>query len=371
MNKTDIFVIAGESSGDAHSAKLIQDILKINNNLIIHGIGGTRLQEQGVNVLFNYSEINYIGFANIARKYIYLKRRLDYTANKIIELSPKVLILCDFPGFNLRIAKKIREVFGGKIIYYITPQVWAWHKSRVKQLKKYTDACFTILPFEKEILNKEGIKAYYSGSPVLRNCEEYIEKANKEIRKQKVVSIMPGTRKEEIARILPTLNEIGKLLKLKNEYDINLICSENIGKNFYTKYINCDYIKLILPTKESNLNTIYNSDFVITKFGTSNLECAFLGIPFVAVYKASLLNYLIAKMLVNLKYLSLVNIVMDKEVVKEYIQDKFTPNNIIKEIERIFSDVSYKNKMLTEFSSLKKRFDREKTNPAEYICKEL
>ncbi|MFA7362008.1 MAG: hypothetical protein WC139_13330, partial [Candidatus Kapaibacterium sp.] len=267
MNKTDIFVIAGESSGDAHSARLIQDILSIKNNLSIHGIGGARLKEQGVKILYNYSEINYIGFVNIARKYFYLKSKLEYTANKILELSPKVLILCDFPGFNLRIAKRIRKVYEGKIIYYITPQVWAWHKSRVKQLKKYTDACFTILPFEKEILQKEGINAFYAGNPVLRQCEEYLVKANKEDITQKVVSIMPGTRKEEIARILPILNVIAKSLVLKYKFEVNLIGSDNIVKEFYNKYINIDYVKLILPEKGRNLDAIYNSNFVITKFG--------------------------------------------------------------------------------------------------------
>ncbi len=371
MNKPDIFVIAGESSGDTHSARLIQDILTINNNLNVHGIGGARLKEQGVKILYNYSEINYIGFVNIARKYFYLKSKLEYTANKILELAPKVLILCDFPGFNLRIAKRIRKVYEGKIIYYITPQVWAWHKKRVKQLKKYTDTCFTILPFEKEILQKEGINTFYAGNPVLRQCEEYLAKANKEDKKQKVVSIMPGTRKEEISRILPTLNIIGKLLKLNHKFEVNLIGSGNIGKDFYDKFINNEYIKLILPAKGRNLNAIYNSDFVITKFGTSNLECAFLGVPFVAVYKASFLNYIIAKTLVKLKYVSLVNIVMNKEIVKEYIQDKFTTNNIIKETERIFSDSFYRNKMLQEFGMLKNGFDKERINPAEYICKEI
>lgn len=371
MNKTDIFVIAGESSGDAHSARLIQDILSIKNNLYIQGIGGDRLKEQGVKILYNYSEINYIGFVNIAIKYFYLKSKLGYTANKILELSPKVLILCDFPGFNLRIAKRIRKVYEGKIIYYITPQVWAWHKSRVKQLRKYTDACFTILPFEKDILQKEGINAFYAGNPVLRQCEEYLAKSNKENRKHKVVSIMPGTRKEEIARILPILNVIAKSLVLKYKFEVKLIGSDNIGKEFYNKYINNDYVKLILPAKGRNLNAIYNSDFVITKFGTSNLECAFLDVPFVAVYKASFPNYIIAKTFVKLKYVSLVNIVMNKEIVKEYIQDEFTPNNIVKETERIFTDSSYRNNMLQEFRLLKTSFDKERVNPAEYICKEI
>lgn len=371
MANPDIFVIAGESSGDQHSAVLIRDILEINNNIKVSGIGGTNLREQGVQLLFDYSEINYIGFVNIAKNYFSLKERLHYTINKILELSPKVLILCDFPGFNLRIAEKIRKYYKGKIFYYITPQVWAWHKSRVKSLKRNTDACFTILPFEKEILEKEGINCFYAGNPVLRNCNGFLKNANKINIEQKVVSIMPGTRKEEIARILPTLNVIGKLLTLKHNFVVNLIGSENIGKEFYVKYINSDYVKLILPEKGRNLNAIYNSDFVITKFGTSNLECAFLGIPFVAVYKASFPNYIIAKTLVKLKYVSLVNIVMNKEVVKEYIQDEFTPNNTIKETERIFSDSSYRNNMLKEFRLLKNSFDKDRINPAEYICKNI
>ena len=329
------------------------------------------MKNAGVDLLYDYSEINYIGFVNIAEKYFYLKNKLNFTVNKILELSPRILILCDFPGFNLRVARIIRNKFKGKIFYYITPQVWAWHKSRVNDIKKYIDACFVILPFEKEFLDKEGIKSFYVGNPVLRQVEDFLTDAQKEYNSNKVISLMPGSRIEEIARILPKLNDIGKLLVIKYNYDVHLICSENIPKKFYNDRINNRYIKLIMPDNNSNLRTIYNSDFVITKFGTSNLECAFLNVPFVSVYKANVINYLIAKMLVNLKYVSLVNIVMNKEVVKEYIQKDFNFKNITAEVDKIFSDNDYKTGMLNDFISMKELFKKDTFNLPEFICKQL
>lgn len=371
MTRPDIFVIAGESSGDLHSSQLIRDVQSFNNNLNIIGIGGIRLQEQGVKILFDYFKINYIGFVNVAKNYFYLKNKINKTAEKILELSPKVVILCDFPGFNLRIAQKIRAKYTGKIIYYITPQVWAWHKNRVHQLKKYTDACFSILPFEKTILLNEGINAFYAGNPVLKQCEDFLSNKTRVERNNKVISIMPGSRKEEIDMILPLMIDIGNRLSTKYNYEIKLIGSENISINYYNRFLKNSRIKLVHFDKQSNLKAIYNSDLVITKFGTSNLECAFLNIPFTAVYKANFLNYMIAKSLVKLKYLSLVNIIMDKEIIKEFIQSDFTSDKVIEEVENIFTDISYKNKMLTNFGKLKSIFDKDINDPAKYICKYL
>lgn len=368
MDRPDIFVIAGESSGDKHLSQLVGDMLAIRPELNFAGIGGELLKGQGVKLIFDYSAINFIGFSKIVSNYLYLKKKLNYAVSKIAELQPKAVILCDFPGFNLRIAKKIRKKFKGKIFYYITPQVWAWHKSRIKQLRKYTDTCFTILPFEKEILEKGGVKAYYAGNPVQRQCDEFLGIAQKEVKDRKVVSIMPGTRKEEIARILPLLNDIGKLLAIKYKYRVQLISTGNISKEFYRDRTNNSYIRI---ADTGSLNAIYNSDFVITKFGTSNLECAFLGVPFTAVYKASLINYLIAKMLVSLKHVSLVNIVMDREVVKEFIQGNFTLKNVISETEKILKNDGYKEKMLKDFEEMKGRFEKDKVNAAENICRNI
>jgi lipid-A-disaccharide synthase len=182
---------------------------------------------------------------------------------------------------------------------------------------------------------------------------------------------MPGSRKEEVTLMLPKLMEIANILIGKYKYSVNLICSENIPLDYYKYFIGNSKVNLISPDKSSNLKAIYNSDFVITKFGTSNLECALLNVPFTAVYKASFLNYFIAKLLVKIKFVSLVNIVMNKEIVKEYIQGDFTTENIILEVQRIFKNEDYRNNMLSEFISLRKALSDYKDNAAEIICGEL
>jgi len=367
----DLFFIAGESSGDLHSSHLIKDILSINPNLNINGVGGNKMKDAGADILFDYSEINHIGFVNIAKNYFHLKSRLNYTANKILELSPKALILCDFPGFNIRIAEKIKSGFKGKIFYYITPQVWAWHKSRIKKIKSYVDICFVIFPFEKKMFDEEGIKSYYVGNPVLEQIDDFVSANSKIPNDTRTISIMPGSRKEEVALMLPKLIEISNILIGKYKYIVNLICSENIPAAYYSGLIGQSKINLIAPDKSSNLMAIYNSDFVITKFGTSNLECALLNIPFTAVYKASFLNYFIARLLVNIKYVSLVNIVMNKEIVKEYIQSNFTTENVILEVQRTLKDEEYRNNMLKGFIDLRNTLTDSKDNIAEIICNEI
>jgi len=367
----DLFFIAGESSGDLHSSHLISNILSLNPTLNIKGIGGSKMKDAGAEILFDYSDINHIGFVNIAKNYFHLKSKLNYTANKILELSPKILILCDFPGFNLRIAEKIKSRFKGKIFYYITPQVWAWHQSRIKKIKAFIDICFVILPFEKQLFDKEGIKSYYAGNPIVKQIDDFLATANKKANTNKTISIMPGSRKEEISLILPKLLEISNILIKRYKYNVNLICSENISLDFYKEFINTSKVCLIQPAKSSNLNTIYNSDFVITKFGTSNLECALLNVPFTAVYHASFINYFIAKLLIKIKFVSLVNIIANKEVVKEYIQKEFNTENVIFEVQRVFKNEEYRNKMLSEFKELRNLLTQTKDNIAEIICNEL
>lgn len=367
----DIFIIAGESSGDLHSSHLIDKLLTQNPSLNIQGIGGSRMRDAGAELFFDYSEINHIGFVNIAKNYFHLKSRLNNTAGHILKLSPKVLILCDFPGFNLRIAEKIKSRFKGKIFYYITPQVWAWHQSRIKKLKSLIDICFVIFPFEKQLFDKEGVKSYYVGNPVLKQVDDFLLSAVKQKRTSKEISIMPGSRKEEVQRMLPKLIEISNILIDKYKYKVNLICSENIPRGFYNNIIDTSKLNIILPDYSSNLNTIYNSDFVITKFGTSNLECALLNIPFTAVYKASFLNYIIAKLLIRIKYVSLVNIVMNKEVVKEYIQNDLTTENVLFELQRTLRNEDYKNKMLKDFAELRNLLTSSNDNITEIILNEL
>jgi lipid-A-disaccharide synthase len=367
----DIFFIAGESSGDLHSSHLITKLLSLNPSVNVQGIGGSRMKDAGAEIFFDYSEINHIGFVNIAKNYFHLKSKLNYTSKHILKLSPKVLILCDFPGFNLRIAEKIKSNFKGKIFYYITPQVWAWHQSRIKKLKSLIDICFVIFPFEKQLFDKEGVKSYYVGNPVVKQVDDFLISAVKSENAIKKISIMPGSRREEVQRMLPKLVEISNILIDKYKYKVNLICSENIPLELYNRIVGKSKLNLVPSDNSSNLNTIYNSDFVITKFGTSNLECALLNIPFTSVYKASFLNYIIAKLLIRIKYVSLVNIVMNKEVIKEYIQSDLTTENVLFELQRVLRNVDYRDKMLNEFADLRNLLTSTCDNIAEIILKEL
>ncbi len=367
----DIFIVAGESSGDLHSAQLISKLLSLNPDIDIQGIGGSKMKDAGARIYFNYTDVNHIGFVNIAKNYFHLKSRLEATAKHILKISPAILILCDFPGFNLRIAEKIRSRFKGKIIYYITPQIWAWHHSRIEKIRKYIDICFVIFPFEKQLFDKEGVKSHFVGNPVIKQIDDFLLTAVKSDKSIKEISIMPGSRKEEVLRMLPKLLEIGKILIDKYKYKVNLICSDNIPFDLYKQLMGTSKINIILPDESSNLNTIYNSDFVITKFGTSNLECALLNIPFTAVYKASFLNYIIAKLLIRIKYVSLVNIVMNKEVVREFIQKDFTVENIIFELQRTLRNDEYRNNMLSEFANLRNLLTCSEDNIAELILNEL
>lgn len=355
MKKTDVFVIAGEASGDLHASSLIRNLKLLAPGTSVEGIGGMMLAESGTELLYNYSEVNFVGFMEIAKNYSHIRKKLSEVREYLLQNQPRVLILTDFPGFNLRLAKEIRNDFKGKIIYYITPQVWAWHKSRVEQIRKYIDDCLVIFPFEKKFFENEGIHSQYVGHPLLKPVEDFLRDREKRVNPMPVVTLMPGSRIQEVQRILPVLAETSKELIEKYQCKVNLLCSENIPEWVFNE---SDLDPLINRVDSSlNYETIFNSDFVITKFGTSTLECALLGTPFCAVYKAGGFNYMLGKMMIRTDYVALVNIILEKEVVKEYIQKDFNRESLVTEFLNVMNDDKYRNIMLSEFVLLKNYFD--------------
>ena len=355
MNGTDVFIIAGEASGDLHASNLINRIKSFKPDLSAKGIGGAKLASESVNLIFDYSEVNFVGLQEIANNYKHIRSNLLETKDHITRINPSVVILTDFPGFNLRLAKEIRSEYKGKIIYYITPQVWAWHPGRVKQLRKYVDLCLVIFPFEEKFLKNEGVNARYVGHPLIAPVDEFLKDREKKINPSPVVTIMPGSRLQEINRILPVL--AGTAAEMIDKYGcrVNLLCSENIPGSVFDEFTLHPEIRRV--DSRLNYETIYDSDFVITKFGTATLECALLGTPFCAVYKSGGLNYYIAKMMIKTEFVSLVNIILEKEVVKEFIQKDFTKENIIGEFLKVFNDDKYRNIMTAEFILLRNYFN--------------
>lgn len=351
-----IFIVAGESSGDMHAASLIREIKMINPDAEFYGIGGTEMEKENAELLIRMNSINFMGFSAVILNLKAIKSALNKCEEFIRSNDPGIIILVDYPGFNLKLISNIRKFYKGKIVYYISPQLWAWHKSRVKTIKKYVDLMLVVFPFEVDFYEKEGVMAEFVGHPLVKKIDTFLQKNSKQNSGKIQISILPGSRKDEIERMLPVLCETGKKFKDEFNCEINILCSPNFNEAFYKKYLKNYKFNLIYDKDNSDLNykTILNSDFVITKSGTSTIECALIGTPFCVVYKAGRINYEIGKRLIRIDKIAMVNILSGKKIVKEFLQDEVLPDEIFKEGKLVISDEKYRNEMIENFSKLKK-----------------
>lgn len=350
-----IFIVAGESSGDMHAASLINEIRKIKPGIMFQGIGGNEMKNAGAELLFELKDVNYIGFSSVLKNYSKIKFIFNACIDKIKDSKPAAVILVDYPGFNLKLIKSISKFYEGKIIYYISPQLWAWHKSRIKIIKKYVDLMIVVFPFEVDFYEKEGIRSEFGGHPLVKRINTFLKNHSREESKKKIISLLPGSRKDEIERMLPVLLLASDLLKEKIDCDVNVLCSPNFDRSYFKDFIKGRNVNLIYDDTNSNLNykAILNSDFIITKSGTSTIECALIGTPFCVVYKTGRLNYAIGKRLIKVKNIAMVNILLGKEAVKEFIQDEMTPEKIFDEGKKILTDKAYSDKMKSDFEKLR------------------
>ncbi len=369
----NIFILAGEASGDMHASALVKDIRKINSNILFSGIGGSFLKSENVSLFHHYNEINFIGLLSVLKNASFLKKKLSETANHILSSNPDAVILVDFPGFNLRLAEKIRIKYKGKIIYYISPQVWAWHKSRVKKIKTLIDLMLVVFPFEVDFYRNEGVNAFYVGHPLVKRINDFLINNSKKTAKLPVITLMPGSRNEEVLKILPGLLKAADLIRENFSACINILRSDNTDIAIIEKITGGRDFEIVSGDNGNNYKTIFDSDFVITKVGTSNLESGLLGTPFSAVYKAGKVNYLIGRALINLDYISIVNIVLRKEIIKEFIQSDFTPVNLFNETVKVLENAEYRNNMKTGFSELRSVFNSIPVikSAAEYITEKI
>ncbi len=338
-----------------HAASLINEIKKINPGTQFTGIGGPEMEKAGADLLIKMNDINFMGFSAVVKNLKTIKSALNKCESNIKANDPEVVILVDYPGFNLKLITSIRKFYKGKIAYYISPQLWAWHKSRVKTIKKYVDLMIVVFPFEVDFYDKEGIKAVYAGHPLVKRTDDFLKNNSKASSPRIQISILPGSRKDEIDRMLPVLSETGRIIKREIDCDINILCSPNFKEEYYRKFLNDYDFNLIYDRDKSDLNYkfILNSDFIITKSGTSTVECALIGTPFCVVYKAGKLNYEIGKRLIRIDKIAMVNILAGKEIVKEFLQDEVKPENIVNECRLILSDIKYRNAMIDNFSGIR------------------
>ena len=368
------FISAGEQSGDLHASELIKEIKKQlpEDNAKFSGLGGDMMKEEGVKLLYHINELSAIGYIDVLKKYFHFKNVL----NDCIEFvksnnNVNAVILVDYPGFNLRFAEALRKFYKGKIIYYISPQLWAWHEKRVLKIKKYVDKMLVVFPFEVEFYNKFGIDASYVGHPLVKRIKKFLDENPKEKKvfgSAKTLTILPGSRTTEIKNHLPVLLKTASRLKMEYDLEVNISKVKNAGDAVFSSFK--DDLKSFSLTSDNVYKLILNSDIVFTKSGTSTVECALIGTPFLIYYKTFLLNYYLLKPIVKIDRLGMVNILEDEMIVKEYVQKNFTVENLLLEARRILTDEHYKNGITENLSRIWDTLGNEDAskNAAGIIC---
>ncbi|GIV42299.1 MAG: lipid-A-disaccharide synthase [Vicingaceae bacterium] len=339
------FILTGEPSGDMHAANLAMAIKKYDENAILKGWGGDRLANAGVEILKPIEELSFMGFWEVVSHLPKIRRNFHDAYKQIIEYHPDVVVLVDFPGFNLRMAKWAKKR-GFKVVYYISPQLWAWKESRVNIVKQYVDKMLVILPFEQEFYKKHGVEAIYVGHPLLDELEKKSIESREGLPAQ-YIALLPGSRKQEVEHILPVMLSASASF---NNFRIIIAASNNIEEDIYRKIAG-----------NKNVSIIYNDTYRILKHarvawvtsGTATLETALIGTPQIVCYKGSVLSYWLARRLVKVKYISLVNLILDKPLVKELIQHDLNEKNLINETKKILESSHEEKKIIDGYEELK------------------
>lgn len=355
------YIIAGEASGDLHGSNLIKEMRLLDQSAIIHCWGGDKMEAAGAVVIKHYRELAFMGFWEVIKNIFTIFRNLRFCKKDIQQFNPDALILIDYPGFNLRIAKWAKKK-GFKVIYYISPQVWAWKENRVNAMKKNIDKMLVILPFEKEYFkNKWNWDVEYVGHPLIEVVEEFRVNSRDPIaigsgakflelttNDSQLIALLPGSRKQEILKKLPVMLEVSKSFP---SYQFIVAKAPGVDEGFYNDLLHP--YKNVSFVSDQTYSLLSQAKAALVTSGTATLETALFGVPEVVCYKGSLFSYLIAKLVIKVKYISLVNLIMDKPVVKELIQREMNVDNLKTELNSILTDTNRIEIMKKDYAELK------------------
>ena len=349
------YIIAGEASGDLHGSNLIREIKKLDNIADIRCWGGDLMEHAGGNLIKHYRELAFMGFIEVVKNLGTIVSNLKFCKQDISSFQPDVIVLIDYPGFNLRIAEWAKQK-GFKIIYYISPQVWAWKESRVKNIRKNVDKMLVILPFEKKFYKKWEYDVEYVGHPLVdvvdsaqNDFDPLPEAILSPLNENNIIALLPGSREQEVSKKLPVMLEVSKNFP---DYRFVIAKAPSLSDAFYEKFM--EQHKNVRSIRNKTYQLLLQSKAALVTSGTATLETALFGVPQVVCYKGSNISYQIAKRLVKVKYISLVNLIMDKEIVKELIQDEMNVPNLKTELNKILKDQAVINKMKADYTDLKK-----------------
>lgn len=367
------YLIAGEASGDLHGSNLIKELKKLDENAAIRCWGGDLMEAAGGQVVKHYKDLAFMGFVEVVANLRTILSNLRFCKEDIAAFGPDVLVLIDYPGFNLRIAKWAKEK-GLRVIYYISPQVWAWKENRVKGIRQWVDKMLVILPFEKAFYQKWDYKVAYVGHPLVQVIEEAIrEKTGQPLlclkpltnepvvvegspsSQPEIIALLPGSRKQEIRVKLPIMLRAAAQFPA---YRFVIAQAPGQSADFYKDML-ADFPEVLLAVSGQTYSLLTRAKAALVTSGTATLETALFGVPQVVCYKGSAISYQIAKRLVKVKSISLVNLIMDKPVVKELIQQELTVENIKAELNLLLHDESRRSELKEDYQHLKTLLQKE------------
>jgi lipid-A-disaccharide synthase len=347
------YIIAGEASGDLHASNLIKEIKNLDAKAEIRAWGGDMMEAQGAKIVKHYRDLAFMGFAEVLLNLKTILRNISFCKKDLLKYQPDVLILVDYPGFNLRIAEFAHKN-GIKVHYYISPQIWAWKRGRVHLIKRIIDKMMVILPFEKDFYKQYQMDVDFVGHPLLDALtisaisEKDFRKRN-QLSEKPIIALLPGSRKQEISGMLSIML---KMIPAFPGYQFVIACAPSVEPSFYEKLVSGAEVKTV--TKQT-YDLLRNSTAALVTSGTATLETALFNVPEVVCYKGNRISYEIAKRLVHVKYISLVNLIMDREVVKELIQNELNENNLQKELQALLFNETKRQQILNDYVSLKEK----------------
>jgi len=363
-----IMIISGESSGELYGALLANALKSKWPDVRIIGIGGQRMSEAGVELVSRISDA--FGIIEAVASLRKLKTAYNNAVEALGKFRPDVLVLIDYPDFNLKVAKKAKAL-GIKVLYYVSPQVWAWRKGRVSKIAGLVNRMAVLLPFEEKIYKDAGLKCDFVGHPILEEIQGVLAKGNKAEFKtalsldpdKHLLSLLPGSRPHELKKLLPLMIEVVRqfrsdpeILKGNREYQFCMPLAPNTDEQKYHGFIETLKKEGVAIKKGESVKVLAASDMAVVASGTATLQTAFLEVPMVVVYKMSPLEFQIGKRIIDVKHISLANILAGKEVVVELLQERANPGETIKELKKIIFDIEYRENMINRFKKIKEPF---------------
>jgi lipid-A-disaccharide synthase len=349
-----IYFVAGEASGDNHGAALMRALRRLQPDLQLLGRGGPRMKAVAGDRFLDWSgEAGVVGLWEVVKHYGYFRREFRKALREIAQAKPEAVVLIDYPGFNLRLARTLHEgSLGGKIIYYISPQVWAWNRGRIPQMARWLDLMLCIFPFEAELYEQSGLRTIFVGHPMI---EDLATKRTNASRDPRLVGLFPGSRTREVRQLLPILIEVMRELHAQRpelRFEIaaaSTVLAEAIRRELQSL---ADSLSEVANVVGLAAETMQKSAAAVIASGTATLEAAFFRLPFVLVYKVAAMTYLAGRMLIRVKHLGMPNVLAGREIVPEFIQGKAQPSAIAREVMKLLDDGGRREQMLADFDEV-------------------